>query len=410
MPRPRRAEPGGERRGWTGDTMPRTIVHVDMDAFYAAIEQRDHPELRGKPVIVGGRPGSRGVVSSASYEARAFGVRSAMPSTEAQRLCPEAIFAPVDMPKYAEASRTLMKVLESFSPTIEPLSIDEAFLDASGTERLFGPPEELGRAIKCRVLETLQITASVGIAPNKFLAKLASDLRKPDGLVVVGEGEAPALLDDLPIRKLFGVGEATEERLQRLGIATIGQLARYPRDILIQHFGQAGEHLSDLANGIDERPVETEREARSLSTEVTFDEDIADYERLEAVLFDLSEQVAWRLRKQRLRARTFTLRVRFADFDTVSRSRSQKRASNHGPLIFRSLCEPLAGLRESRRAVRLLGVAATQLCGEGDEAQLSLFGDDELEKARAVDEVLDAISARFGRGTIGRGRTLRPDS
>jgi DNA polymerase-4 len=390
--------------------MPRTIVHIDMDAFYAAIEQRDQPRLRGRSVVVGGHPDSRGVVSSASYEAREFGVRSAMPSAEAKRLCPEAVFVPVDMPKYSDVSAQLMGLLETFTPTIEPLSVDEAFLDITGTEQLFGPPIEVARSIKAAVREQLNLTASVGIAPNKFTAKIASDAEKPDGLVVVRDGEVESFLAQLPIRRLWGIGEATEQRLRRLGIRTVGELAGYPRESLIKQFGQGGEQLSDLAHGIDERPVQTEREAKSLSSEITFEEDIGDYDQLEAVLFDLSEQVAWRLRKKGLRARTFTLKVRFSDFRTLTRSRSRRRPANHGPEVFQVASALLGGLPMHGRRVRLLGVAATQLCGEGDEVQLTLFDDYETERAKAIDETLDAIRERFGRDAIGRGRRLARDA
>jgi len=384
----------------------RIILHIDMDAFFAAIEQRDRPELRGRPVIVGGQPGSRGVVSSASYEARTFGVRSAMPAGEAHRLCPDAVFVPVDMQRYALASRELMDILGRFTPLVEPLSIDEAFLDMTGTGRRWGTPREMGQAVKTAVREGLHVTASVGVAPSKFIAKLASDAEKPDGLVFVPKEDVRAFLAGLPIRALWGVGGATERQLRRLGITTVGRLAEYPREVLAAQLGQGGEHLHDLANGIDDRPVEVEREVKSVSSETTFERDIPDGEVLRAVLFDLAEEVAWRLRRGGLRGRTVTLKLRFEDFRTITRSRSRPMPVDHGPDLFRIGEELLDGCQIGRRHVRLIGIGVSQLCGEGEGEQLTMFEAPD-DRARRVDAVMDHLAERFGRATIGRARKMK---
>jgi DNA polymerase-4 len=300
--------------------MGRKIVHVDMDAFYAAIEQLDHPELRGRPVIVGGDPAGRGVVSTASYEARKFGVHSAMPAAQARRLCPQAVFLRPRFARYQEVSQQIRAILYSYTPLVEPISLDEAFLDLTGTERLLGPAEEVAREIKRRVREETGLTCSVGVGPNKFLAKLASSLAKPDGFLVVREGEELAFLEDLPIERLWGVGEATAKRLRGLGITTVGQLRGLALEELLDKFGSLGRSLYELARGIDRSPVIPEREARSLGAERTFPEDLTDPEEMERVLFSLSEEVGRRLREERLKARTVQLKVRFADFTTITRA------------------------------------------------------------------------------------------
>ncbi|TAL08930.1 MAG: DNA polymerase IV, partial [Nitrospirae bacterium] len=297
----------------------RHILHVDMDAFYAAIEQHDHPELRGKPVLVGGSPQSRGVVSTASYEARPFGCDSAMPMAQAIRLCPQAVVIPPRMERYLEVSRQVFEILEQFTPLVEPLSIDEAFLDATGSIRLLGPAERIARGLRQRILQATGLTASVGVAPNKFIAKLASDQQKPDGLVVVQAGEVRAFLDPLPISCLWGVGRATLPRFEQLGIRTFGDARRLSEPQLQDHFGEAGAHFFRLVRGIDDRPVVTDREARSISHEVTFPEDVQDRDRLRAVLLEQTEQVARRLRRHSLRACTIVLKLRLPDFTTLTR-------------------------------------------------------------------------------------------
>ncbi|MGZ8441745.1 MAG: DNA polymerase IV, partial [Candidatus Deferrimicrobiaceae bacterium] len=274
----------------------RGILHLDLDAFYASVEVLDHPELRGKPVIVGGDE-RRGVVAAASYEARKFGVHSAIPTATAKRLCPKGIFLPVRMSRYAEMSDMVFAIYRRFTPLVEPLSIDEAFLDVTGCDRLFGSAEEAARKIKAAVREETGLTVSAGVAPNKFLAKIASDLGKPDGLTVVPLGGEQVFLDPLPVGKMWGVGKVTGEALLGRGIRTIGDLRRSPREMLVGAFGAHGEHLYELARGIDDRPVETERDAKSIGHEDTFDHDLRDRGAMRRELLSLADRVSSRLRR-----------------------------------------------------------------------------------------------------------------
>lgn len=287
------------------------ILHCDMDAFYASVEERDRPELVGKPVIVGGTPEKRGVVSAANYVARRYGVHSAMPAVTAHRLCPQGIYLPPRIDYYAEVSAQIRAIFERFTPLVEPLSLDEAFLDVTGSEHLFGPAVEIGRKIKQAIRQEIRLVVSAGVAPNKFLAKIASDLKKPDALVVVEPDKVQEFLDPLPVERLWGVGKQSSKVFQRLGIHTVGQLRQWPLDVLQARFGTSGEHLWKLAHGRDDRPVVREREAKSISHETTFEHDIADLEVLRAWLVDLTEQVGCRLRRHGLRGRTVQLKVRF---------------------------------------------------------------------------------------------------
>src|SRR5262245_857727 len=298
------------------------ILHVDMDAFYASVEQRDRPELRGRPVIVGGSAEGRGVVSAASYEARAFGVHSAMPTATARRLCPHGVFLPVRMAHYAEVARQVRDILFSFTPLVEPLSLDEAFLDVAASEHLFGPAPAIARQIKDRVRGETGLVASVGVAANKFLAKLAGDLGKPDGLVVLGPERVRAFLDPLPVGRLWGVGAKGEKRLHALGLRTIGQVAALAEDVLAGHLGEAGRQPSRLARGLDDRAVVPDEEAQSLSTETTFARDVGDRAALRACLLELVEHLAGRLRRRGVRARTVELKARTAEFRTHTRSQT----------------------------------------------------------------------------------------
>src|SRR5205814_6997283 len=309
--RVRRAGARGRRVGHrtVDGVMSRTIAHVDMDAFYAAVEQRDRPELRGQPVIVGAEPTGRGVVSAASYEARVYGVRSAMPISTAARLCPHGAFLPVDMDKYRRVSTEIMAILDAFSPLVEPISVDEAFVDLTGTASLFGPPPEAARAIKTRIRAETGLTASAGLAANKFIAKVASDLEKPDGLVVVPPGREAAFLAPLPIGRLWGVGRVMADALSGLGITTIGQLQAMPRAVLVRRFGPHGADLHDLAFGRDDRPVEPYTAPKSMGAEETFESDCRDRARLAAVLRGQAERVARELRTDGLAAARLTLKV-----------------------------------------------------------------------------------------------------
>ena len=384
--------------------MERIILHIDMDAFFASVEQRDHEEYRGKPVIIGGL-GPRGVVSTASYEARKFGVHSAMPMVTARRRCPDAIFLPGDHAKYSAVSRQIFSVLARFSPVIEQLSIDEGFLDLTGMERLMDSPRAYGEAIKRAVREETGLTASVGVAPNKFLAKLASDMEKPDGLVVIRPEDAERVLAPLPVSRIFGVGKKTEARLSALGFKTIGQLAAADRSRLARALGdRMAAQLIALAHGLDDRPVEPTRAAQSIGREETFAEDIHSREEAERVLLSLSEEVGWRLRREGLSARTVTLKLRFAPFDTYTRQQTFPDPVSYDEDIFaaaRALFRAFPS--PSGAGIRLLGVSAGNLCTEGE---LSLF--DDHEKKEKLYGAIDRLKSRFGENILTRAALTKP--
>ncbi len=379
-----------------------TKLHVDLDAFFAAVEQRDRPGLRGRPVVVGvGGRHDRGVVSAASYEARKYGIHSAMPLRTAAGLCPDAVFVPVDGRKYSAVSREVMEILRRYTPVVEPISIDEAFLDVAGSEALHGTPIQIGRAIKRTIQDELRLTASVGIATTKLVAKVASDLRKPDGLVAVAPGTEADFLAPLPIARLWGVGEKTATALAEFGVHTIGDLAALPDDLLLRRFGRQGPVLAQRAHGIDAAPVSTAEPARSVSHEHTFDVDTADPETLERTLLALSEGVASRLRDGGVKAHTIAVKVRDSSFTTVSRQRTLQEPTDQTEVVFaaaRELAAPqLRGIR-----VRLLGVAASHL---GDGQQMSLFSADDERRRRAT-EAADTIRRRYGAKAIRRARLL----
>ena len=382
--------------------MTRTILHVDLDAFFAAVEQRDHPELRGKPVIVGGGgPNDRGVVSTASYEARAFGVHSAMSLREAGRRCPHGIFVPVDGAKYTAASREVMAVLRRFTPLVEPISIDEAFLDVTGSRVLFGSGETIGGRIKDEVKASVDLTISVGVATTKLVAKIASDLRKPDGLVVVEPGDEAAFLAPLEIRRLWGVGEKSAAALREYGVRTIGDLAALPDDLLIRRFGKYGAALGQRARGMDDDPVGGRDAAKSIGHEHTFDVDTSDREVIERTLLGMSEGVAGRLRDSGVRASTITVKIRDTTFRTITRQRTLADPTDLTEPIFRTALElarpEVRGLR-----IRLLGVTAS---GLGEREQLSLFAADDPRR-RKVTEAADEVRHRFGERAITRARLV----
>lgn len=384
------------------------ILHVDMDAFYASVEIRDQPHLAGKPVIVGGSAENRGVVSAASYEARKHGVHSAMPMATARRLCPMAVVLPVRMGHYAEVSRQIRAILERFTPVIEPLSLDEAFLDVRGSQGLFGTAEEIGRRIKREILAELQLVASVGVAPNKFLAKIASDLRKPDGFVVVDPERIAEFLDPLPVSRIWGVGKVTGQTLERYGIRTIAQLRAWPREELERSFGQAGEHYWRLAHGIDDRAVIPDRQAKSISNETTFAADIREPETLRAWALDLAEQVARRLRQSELKGRTVELKVRFHDFRTIARSKTLPAATDTTQEIHDAVRELLARLPEPLPPVRLIGVGVTGIAGQATSQRMLPFEDEEnREKHQRLDAALDEIHQRFGNSAVSRASSPR---
>lgn len=372
-----------------------------MDAFYASVEQHDRPELRGKAVLVAGSPERRGVVSAASYEARPYGCRSAMPTSQALRRCPHAIVVPVRMRRYQEVSRQVFTIFEEFSPVIEPLSVDEAFLDLTGTEGIHGSGPEAARKIKRRIREVTGLTASVGVAPNKFLAKLASDLRKPDGLCVVEADQIQATLDPLPVERLWGVGAATLKRFAALGVRTVGDVRRYPLSALVREFGSAGEHFHRLAHGEDARSVQPDRQAKSISHEVTFAEDTGDLDYLRTVLIHQVEDVAYRLRRHELEARTVSLKLRDPDFNTITRSATLPRPTQSTEVLW-ELAESLFEVwaRERHGPLRLLGMGAGNLSEPGDR-QLSLFAETD-ERRERLDRTLDSLRERFGPDAVRR--------
>jgi DNA polymerase IV len=380
-----------------------SILHLDMDAFFAAVEQHDHPELRGKPVLVG-HDGPRGVVATASYEARPFGCHSAQPMATAKRLCPHAIIVPGRHERYREVSEQVFAILEAFSPVIEPLSIDEAFLDMTGTERLFGPAETAARQMKARIQKEVGITASVGVAPNKFLAKLASDMNKPDGLTIIRPEDIDTLLPPMPVTKIWGIGPAMAARLKLLGINTIGDLRRFPLEVLQTHLGDEAAHYQRLAHGLDDRSVMPEREAKSLGQEETFDTDRGSPEAVRQVLLGQVEHVARRLRQHGLRARSITVKIRFGEFQTITHSSTLEEAT-HGTCELAEVALALFDrwATSSFRPVRLIGVTAGQVTSQ--EIPQGLFADPERDKQSQVDAATDAITAKFGKGAIRRGGT-----
>jgi DNA polymerase-4 len=379
-----------------GTSTPRAIAHVDMDAFYASIEQRDRPELRGRPVIVGASPTGRGVVSAASYEARPYGVHSAMPIGRAARLCPHAAFLPVDMPKYQRVSVQIMTILADFSPLVEPVSVDEAFVDLSGTESLFGSPLDAVRSIKRRILTETGLTASAGLAANKFVAKVASELEKPDGLVVVAAGDEARFLGALPIERLWGVGRVMAKALGELGFATIGQLQRAPRALLARRFGKHGEALYDLAFGRDDRPVEPYGAPKSIGAEETFGVDCTSPDKLNTTLRTHAERVAAELRESGFAAGRVTVKLRFAPFETHTRSATGEPTQDGLELYRRALA--LLERDPITRPVRLIGLSASRLgpCGKG---QLDLLDPAALRRER-LSRVVDRLTSRFGEGTV----------
>ncbi len=416
-----------------------------MDAFYASVEQRDHPELRGKPVIVGNHPSGRGVVCAASYPARKFGLHAGMPLSRAHRLCPQGIFLPVRMGVYEDASMQIMAILRQYSPLVEPISLDEAFVDLTGTERLFGPPPETAKQIKSRVKQELNLTASVGLASNKFLAKVASDLDKPDGLVIFSPDKEKEILWTLPIEVIWGVGYKTEAKLQQLGFDTVGSIARAPRKYFKELFGKPGEVIHQLACGIDDRQVDPslkeyisahrpgsrERtnpdlklaQPKSCGHSVTFEKDHIDRAPVLATLLHLSEKVGYRLRKMHLVGTTITLIIRLADFATFLHAKTLEFETNQGDQIYRCCLELLRevppdnsrGRIQTRQPtstqfaepIRAVGVAVSNLSKDNEE-QMLLF-DRFREKGQRIYHAIDKLNEKFGTHSVCRASTSRPE-
>jgi DNA polymerase-4 len=383
--------------------MQRYIIHVDMDAFYASIEQRDNPQLLGVPVIVGGLS-NRGVVATASYEARKFGVHSAMSMVEARRRCPQAVCITPDHRKYSFVSAQIRNILDRYSPLVEPLSLDEAFLDVTGMDGLYADPADIARSIKADIKEQLQLTASAGVAVNKFLAKLASDLQKPDGLYVIRPGEEAKVLAGLPIRRLWGVGEVTAANIAKLGIRTIGQFAATDPKLLEGYIGRAVFDLQQLARGIDDRPVVPDQQVKSIGNEETFEEDLFQWEEIEKQLLLFADKVGWRLRKLNLSGRTVTVKVRFASFRTVTRSRTLDEATNLDGVLYHTAKELYKSI-PANEGIRLLGVTVSNLQPAGQS--IALF-DSGQEKQEALHKVVDDLKARFGSGAVTKGRLIDP--
>ena len=391
------------------------FLHVDMDAFYAAVEIRRRPELRGRPVVVGGT-GSRGVVAAASYEARSFGIHSAMPSTRARRLCPHAVFLPGDHSHYGAVSKRVMAILTDVTPLVEPLSLDEAFLDVRGVARLLGPAPELAAGIRARILEQEQLTCSVGVASTKFMAKLATERAKPrpgpsgpvygPGIHVVEAGTELDFLHPLPVTALFGVGPATSRRLTRLGVETVGDLASLPESSLTAALGAAaGRQLHQLASGVDNRPVVVNRPPRSISHEETFSRDLHAGSALEAEVTRMGDAVARRLRASRLVARTIVLKVRFGDFKTITRSVTLPEPADGARDVAAAARDLLAHI-DTTPGVRLLGVGASGLV---DASTQQLSFEDSSETHDAAERVADRIRDRFGASAIGPAAAIRGD-
>ncbi len=371
------------------------MLHVDLDAFYAGVEVLKDPSLKGKPIVVGGG-GPRGVVASASYEARAFGIHSAMPGVRAKRLCPDAIFLPADFEAYRTHSNRFREVLIAHTPLVEPISMDEAFLDVGGATSLFGSPAEIARKIRAEVEAEVGVTCSVGVASSKFIAKLASDLCKPNGMLVVPAEGVREFLEPLPVGRLWGVGEKTGDLLGRMAIRTIGDLRDTPEAVLTRLLGdQTARHLSNLAHGMDDRPVVPYEAPKSVSHEETFDRDLDDETDILRELLGLSARVASRLRADGYHARTVTLKARLASFTTLSRSRTLPDPTDTGADLYHHVSELFRALPGQRRRIRLLGVAATGLIPAGAE-QLAML---RSERWGDIERTVDRIEHRFGRGS-----------
>lgn len=398
------------RPGEPADDTGCPILHVDMDAFFVSVELRTRPELRGKPVVVGG-VGGRGVVSSASYEARKFGVRSAMPTGVARRLCPEAVFLPTSHGVYGEVSRDVMAIFADFTPQVEQLSVDEAFLDVAGAIKLLGSPAEIAQQIRRRVQAEQDITCSVGIASTKFVAKLASSLCKPDGMLVVPKDAILRFLHPLPVGALWGVGQRTEEVLVRLGCKTVGDVAAMPLRGLQKAVGAAaGAHLFELANGRDPRRVQTEEHDKSIGSEETFDVDVTDHRRMHKEILHLSTKVGERLRTAGYTGRTVSIKVRFADFKTITRSRTLPGSTDSSHEIYATARGLYDALRLDRPRIRLIGVRVEQI-GDADGMTEQLMLGEPDHGWRDAEQAVDAAAKRFGSGAI-RPATLvrRPPS
>jgi DNA polymerase-4 len=390
--------------------MERIVLHIDMDAFYASVEQLDHPELRGKPVIVGGTS-NRGVVSAASYEARKFGVRSAMPIFQAKKRCPQGIFVPVRMARYKEMSNQVMEILESYSPIVEQVSIDEAYLDITGQERLHGSPEGIARRIKEEIRRRTSLSCSIGIAPNKFLAKVASEANKPDGLKMIPSQESSKIAQSLPIGKVPGVGKKTVDRLAKLKVVNLGDLLARPETALLKAVGKFAYTLMEFAKGMDESPVVSHTDAKSISSEETFEENTNNFELLRKELLLQAEEVGRRLRRNELKGSTVTLKLRRADFVRITRSISFSEPTDSTKTLYSWALKLLEAVDLSEK-FRLIGIAVSSFGrNESPSTQLNLFGGESRrdDSWREVEKAMDFITEKFGHGAIKRGSLIEEE-
>ncbi len=382
------------------EQIPRTIIHVDMDAFYASVEVLDNPELKGKPVVVGGTS-DRSVVSAASYEARRYGIHSAMATVKARKLCPRAIFLPVRMARYREVSQLVMAVFQRFTPLVEPISLDEAFLDVTGSVGLFGEGPVIAGEIKKLIREETGLTASAGVATSKLVAKIASDLQKPDGLTLVEAGQEREFLAHLPVSKLWGAGRKTIESLALLNVKTIGDLAALSPAFLTRRFGKHGRHLHLTANGIDDRPVIPTREAKSIGHEETFSEDLTDLAVIKRELLELATKVGERLRRHERQGQTITVKIKYYDFSTNSRSLTLAEPTIDTMNIFQQGWKLLRRTEAGSKPVRLVGISVSNLSASENRYQLDMFGKTrQREKKRSLNEAVDQINRKFGGQTI----------
>ena len=384
------------------------IIHIDMDAFFASVEVREQPELAGLPVVVGGSASGRGVVAAANYEARKFGVFSAMPMAQALRLCSHLVCLPVNMPLYINVSQHIHEIFYRYTPEIEPLSLDEAFLDVSASAKLFGTAAEIAQLIKADIKEECHLIASAGVAPNKFVAKIASDINKPDGFLVVEEVEMQDFLDPLPIKRLWGVGKKTEQQLHRYGINTIFDVRNQSPDWLIQNFGKQGDHIFRLAHGQDKREVISDAKAKSISSETTFANDIQDKDVLLATLSQLSEQVAARLRDKNVKGKTVSIKLRFHDFRTITRSKTLSESTFQTMQLWLTVKQLfLEAIQTNTAAIRLIGVSVSGFSTD-DALQGDLFSQDVDQEIKqdTLDVLSDEINHRFGTSKVHRGRKI----
>ncbi len=378
--------------------MSNAIIHVDMDAFYASVEQNDNPKLKGKPVIVGADPSGRGVVSTCSYEARKFGVRSGMPISTAHKLCPQGVFLPVDMPKYELISSNIREIFLKYSPLVEPIALDEAFIDVTHSTKIWGTPREIAKQIQQEIFKETGLTCSVGLSFNMFLAKLASDLKKPNGFFEISQENFKKIVWPLPVNKLWGVGPKTKKQLDLYNLKTIGDVAVQPANLLEDKFGKLGRQLHSLANGIDFRKVEPNNIIKSIGKETTFNEDVSDYNYIKQIIRKLAEVIGIRLRKNKLKGKVVTVKIRYGDFRTITRSYTSPSLLANDNEIFK-IAKDLFNNNWSGEPIRLIGIYMAGLV-DYEEEQLTLFKDEKEDK---ISEIMDKIREKHGYNIIKRG-------